>query len=270
MSRHNERPSDSGPAIVVDKVSVRYASGQWALENVSLTLESSSICALLGINGSGKSTLCKAIMGFLPPASGRVAIFKHAVRHAQRRNIMAYVPQVEEIDWDFPVSVYDVVMMGRQGRMGFLRIPARADRVAVETSLARVGIADLAKRQIGALSGGQKKRVFLARALAQESRIMVLDEPFTGVDATTENAIIDILKQLRDEGMTILVVTHNLSVVPEYCDTVAMINRNLIAFGKTEHVFTPANLAQAFGGVLRQFPLDLLAQEREPVQEHLP
>lgn len=263
----NDQRHDGEVAISVDHLSVRYPGGLRALEDVSVQLPSGSICGVLGTNGSGKSTLCKAIMGLLAPSAGRVTVFNDSVRRAQRRNLIAYVPQIEEVDWDFPVSVRDVVMMGRQGRMGLLRIPSRSDREIVAASMARVGVAELAERQIGALSGGQKKRVFLARALAQQSRIMVLDEPFTGVDVTTENAIIAILRQLRAEGMTMLVVTHNLGVVPEYCDRVMMIDRGLVASGPTAEVFTRDNLARTFGGVLRQLPLDLFAAGRGAIQE---
>ena len=155
------------------------------------------------------------------------------------------------MDWQFPVSVYDVVMMGRYGYMNFLRVPSAKDKQKVQEAMERVSIAHLADRQIGELSGGQKKRVFLARSLAQESKIILLDEPFTGVDVKTENAIIELLKQLRDSGHLILVSTHNLSTVPSFCDQAVMINRTVLATGSIEQTFTPENLERVFGGVLR-------------------
>jgi manganese/iron transport system ATP-binding protein len=185
------------------------------------------------------------------------------VHLALKDNLIAYVPQTEEVDWNFPVSVRDVVMMGRYGYMNFLRIPRAADRTAVEESLRRVQMWEFRDRQIGELSGGQRKRVFLARALAQDGRIILLDEPFTGVDVKTEEAIIALLGELRDEGCIILVSTHNLGSVPEFCDQVILINRSIIASGPTAEVFTEENLARTFGGVLRQFQF-----ERSTIQDH--
>jgi manganese/iron transport system ATP-binding protein len=177
------------------------------------------------------------------------------VHQALKRNLVAYVPQAEEVDWSFPVLVEDVVMMGRYGHMGFLRRPAPADRAAVDTALARVGLSDLRKRQIGELSGGQKKRVFLARALAQDGQVILLDEPFTGVDVKTEEAIITLLRELRAEGRVMLVSTHNLGSVPEFCDRTVLVKGTVLAHGPTETTFTRANLERAFGGVLRHITL---------------
>jgi manganese/iron transport system ATP-binding protein len=236
----------------VDGLTVAYANGNVALREATFRLEAGSITALVGINGSGKSTLFRSIMGLIRPVSGRIRIAGDTVQAAQRRNWVAYVPQSEEVDWNFPVSVRDVVMQGRYGYMHILRIPRREDRAAVAAALARVGMADYAERQIGELSGGQKKRVFLARALAQEGRVILLDEPFTGVDVTTEGAIIALLRDLRDEGRIILVSTHNLGSVPTFCDHVVLINRTVLAAGPTEQVFTHDNLMQAFGGALRR------------------
>lgn len=237
-------------SLIVKDVNVRYNNGHIALHDVTFSLQGGTICALLGVNGSGKSTLFKSIMGLVNP-QGSIEICQMPVSQALKRNLVAYVPQSEEVDWQFPVSVYDVVMMGRYGYMNFLRIPNATDKQKVREAMERVNIAHLAQRQIGELSGGQKKRVFLARALAQESQIILLDEPFTGVDVGTENAIIELLKQLRDEGHLILVSTHNLSTVPSFCDQAVMINRTVLATGSIETTFTPENLEKVFGGVLR-------------------
>jgi len=243
-------------AIDVRDVTVTYPNGNVALRDATFHLEAGTICALVGVNGSGKSTLFKAIMGFVRPARGDVTISGRPVREAQRQNLVAYVPQAEEVDWTFPVSVWDVVMMGRYGYMNFLRIARAEDRRVVKESLERVGMADFRDRQIGELSGGQKKRVFLARALAQGAQVILLDEPFTGVDVQTEAAIIDLLRDLRTAGKIVLVSTHNLGSVPEFCDHVALINRTVLACGPIDEVFTEDNLAKAFGGVLRHFRFD--------------
>ncbi len=237
----------------VDRVTVSYPNGHVGLRDASFTLEAGTICALVGINGSGKSTLFKAIMGIVRPAAGRVQIADRTVHEALKANLVAYVPQAEEVDWSFPVSVEDVVMMGRYGYMNFLRIPRAEDRRIVEESLRRVDMWEYRERQIGELSGGQRKRVFLARALAQQGRVILLDEPFTGVDVNTELAIIALLRELRAEGRIMLVSTHNLGSVPEYCDHVVLIKRTVLAAGPTADVYTEENLLNAFGGVLRHF-----------------
>ena len=244
-----------GDGISAQGVTVTYRNGVTALKDVSFTIPRGSISALVGINGSGKSTLFKAIMGFLPLAGGSISLLGRPAREVLDEVKVAYVPQAEEVDWNFPVLVEDVVMMGRYGHMGFLRIASTRDRDLVTRSLERVGMAKHRKRQIGELSGGQKKRVVLARALAQESEVILLDEPFTGVDVKTEMAIIELLAKLRDEGKVMLVSTHNLGSVPEFCDRTILINRTILASGPTPQVFTPANLEMAFGGVLRHFVL---------------
>jgi manganese/iron transport system ATP-binding protein len=240
-----------------------YANGHLALHDATFHLASGTICALVGVNGSGKSTLFKSIMGFLKPKAGKVSISGMPVQEVLKRNLVAYVPQSEEVDWQFPVSVWDVVMMGRYGAMNFLRIPRAVDKARVEESLKRVSMWDFRDRQIGELSGGQKKRVFLARALAQGGRVILLDEPFTGVDVKTEEEIIALLGELRKEGCIILVSTHNLGSVPEFCDQVVLINRTVLAYGPTSEVFTEENLTAAFGGVLRQFHFD-----ESTIQDH--
>ncbi|MEZ5764097.1 MAG: manganese/iron ABC transporter ATP-binding protein [Xanthobacteraceae bacterium] len=244
-----------GASISVRGLAVTYNNGLTAVHDASFEIEPGTICALVGVNGSGKSTIFKAIMGFVRPAAGEVRLCGWPVEQAIRRNLVAYVPQSEEIDWNFPVLVEDVVMMGRYGHMNFLRMPSRADRYKVDAALERVGMSAFRHRQIGELSGGQKKRVFLARALAQEGRIILLDEPFTGVDVKTETAIISLLRELRAAGQVILISTHNLGSVPEFCDQVVLLNRTVLASGPTAQVFTQKNLERAFGGVLRHFNL---------------
>jgi manganese/iron transport system ATP-binding protein len=237
-------------------VTVTYRNGLTALRAASFEVPKGSITALVGVNGAGKSTLFKAIMGFVPVARGEIEILGLTVREALRRNIVAYVPQAEEVDWAFPVLVQDVVMMGRYGHMGLLRRAKAADHAAVSDALDRVGMSAYRTRQIGELSGGQRKRVFLARALAQEGQVILLDEPFTGVDVQTEEAIIGLLRDLRDEGRVMLVSTHNLGSVPEFCDRTILVKGTVLGYGPTETTFTQANLEAAFGGVLRHFVLE--------------
>lgn len=250
------QPADTAlGAIAVRGLSVTYPNGFTAVRDANFQLDPGTICALVGVNGSGKSTIFKAIMGFVRPSHGEVKLCGLPVEDAIKKNIVAYVPQSEDVDWNFPVLVETVVMMGRYGHMNFLRMPSRADRYKVDQALERVGMSAYRNRQIGELSGGQKKRVFLARSLAQEGRIILLDEPFTGVDVKTETAIIGLLRELRDSGHLILVSTHNLGSVPDFCDQVVLINRTVLAAGPTAEVFTQKNLERAFGGVLRNFQL---------------
>jgi len=249
--REQQRSGDGICGIEASNLSVIYRNGNIALEDANFHIPTSTICALVGINGSGKSTLFKAIMGFVPLSIGRVSILGQPAGKMLSRNTVAYVPQNEEVDWNFPVLVEDVVMMGRYGHMGLLRIPSNSDKLKVDNALERVGMTDYRKRQIGELSGGQKKRVFLARALAQEGKVILLDEPFTGVDVNSEDAIIELLRSLRDDGHVILVSTHNLGSVPQFCDQVILINQTVLDFGETESVFTQQNLHRAFGGTLR-------------------
>ncbi len=253
---------DAGGGISVQGVTVTYRNGHTALRDATFEIPTGTITALVGINGSGKSTLFKAIMGFVRGSQGSISVLRRSVNEALKKNLIAYVPQSEDIDWNFPVLVEDVVMMGRYGHMGMMRIAKPADRQAVSDALARVGMTDFRKRQIGELSGGQKKRVFLARALAQDGRVILLDEPFTGVDVKTEEAIITLLRDLRDEGRVILVSTHNLGSVPEFCDRTVLLNRTVLAYGLTRDTFTQENLERAFGGVLRHFKLDAPGEGR--------
>ncbi|MCC1491502.1 manganese/iron ABC transporter ATP-binding protein [Cognatishimia sp. F0-27] len=246
-------PSDDG--LSARDVTVTYRNGHTALWNASFAIPRGTVTALVGVNGAGKSTLFKAIMGFVPVAQGEISLFGMPVRDALKRNLVAYVPQSEDVDWAFPVLVEDVVMMGRYGHMGFLRRPAPRDRAAVREALERVDMLDFRKRQIGELSGGQRKRVFLARALAQDSQVILLDEPFTGVDVKTEEQIVTLMRALRREGRVMLVSTHNLGSVPEFCDRTVLVKGTVLAHGLTEDVFTRSNLEMAFGGVLRHFTL---------------
>ncbi|MBB4304756.1 manganese/iron transport system ATP-binding protein [Rhodobium orientis] len=245
----------TGSGILAENVTVTYRNGHTALFKASFEIPRGTVTALVGVNGAGKSTLFKAIMGFLPLATGDIRLLGRTVKQALSENLVAYVPQSEEVDWAFPVLVEDVVMMGRYGHMGFLRRPRAADRAAVDEALSRVNMTEFRHRQIGELSGGQRKRVFLARALAQEGRVILLDEPFTGVDVKTEEQIVALLRELRDEGRVMLVSTHNLGSVSEFCDRTVLVKATVLAYGPTETTFTRTNLEKAFGGVLRHFTL---------------
>lgn len=244
------------PSLSVKDLDVAYANGTVAMRSASFDLQGGTICALAGPNGAGKSTLFKSIMGVLKPRHGSIHINGMPVAEALKRKLLAYVPQADEVDWTFPLLVEDVVMMGRYGHMNALRLPRGEDRKAVDEALARVELSDLRKRQIGELSGGQKRRMFLARALAQGSPVILLDEPFTGVDVNTEEQIIALLRALRDAGRLMLVSTHNLGSIPDYCDRVILVNKRVVAAGPTADVFTEAALREAFGGVLRHFRLE--------------
>jgi manganese/iron transport system ATP-binding protein len=242
-------------SIDVEGLTVRYPNGVTAIRDATFRLKAGTISGLVGVNGSGKSTLFKTLMGFLTPASGHVRIAGLPVEAALAAGVVAYVPQSEDVDWNFPVLVEDVVMMGRYGHMGLMRRPTKTDHTAVDAALARVGMLELRHRQIGELSGGQKKRVFLARSMAQDASVLLLDEPFTGVDVKTETAIVGLLRELRDAGALVLVSTHNLGSVPDFCDEVVLFNRGVLAYGPTDTTFTEANLAKAFGGALRHVRL---------------
>jgi manganese/zinc/iron transport system ATP- binding protein len=235
------------PILDVHDVTVAYHRKP-VLWDVDWTLREPGLVGIIGPNGAGKSTLMKAILGLVPMASGRVEVFGQAA--ARQRKRIGYVPQRESVDWDFPVSVLDVVLMGTYGRLGWIRRPGRADRAWAMECLERVGLANLASRQIGQLSGGQQQRTFLARALAQRADLYFMDEPMAGVDAATEEIIFALLKELRGGGKAVIVVHHDLRTVPRYFDQVVLLNMRLVASGPTAEVFTPDNLRKTYGGRL--------------------
>jgi len=228
----------------IEKIRVDY-NGVPALLEVSFQIPHGARVAVVGPNGAGKSTLFKALVGLIPLQSGQ--IFIHSLPLGHHKDCVAYIPQRGEVDWRFPVTVMDVVMMGRFGQMGWVQAPARIDREIVQTSLRQMGIEDLARRSISDLSGGQQQRVFLARALTQQPHIILMDEPFTGVDATTQEATMHLLDHLRQQKVTVLISTHDLALAAARFDSILLLNKRLLAFGKPEDVLTTEHLAQAFG-----------------------
>lgn len=240
-------------AIDVEGVTVRYGD-VLALDDVSVTVRAGAVTGLIGMNGSGKSTLFKAITGMVRPDSGSVLLNGTRPAQARQRGLVGYVPQSEDVDWAFPVSVRDVVMMGRYGHQGPTRRVRPADRIAVDEALERVELTEYADRQIGQLSGGQKKRAFVARGIAQDAWIMLLDEPFAGVDKRSEATIVDLLRALADDGRTVLVSTHDLHALPRLADDAVLLLRSILFHGPVDEALTPERLALAFG-------LDVLRQE---------
>jgi manganese/zinc/iron transport system ATP- binding protein len=238
---------NSPPILDVHDVTVAYHRRP-VLWNIDWTLHEPALVGIVGPNGAGKSTLLKAILGLTPLTSGQVSMFGEPLDRV--RNRVAYVPQRESVDWDFPVNVLDVVLMGAYGRLGWFRRPGAAERKTAYECLEKVGLADFASRQIGQLSGGQQQRTFLARALAQQADLYFLDEPFAGIDAASEHAILNLLRQLRDQGKTACVVHHDLRAVPSYFDHVLLLNVRLLASGPTSDVFTEDNLRKTYGGRL--------------------
>lgn len=234
---------ETSPALELVNASVRYGNIT-ALDDLSLTVHSGDQIAVIGPNGAGKSTLFDLITGIQKPTSGRADVYG---TDPNGHICIGYVPQRSKIDWRFPVNVFDVVMMGRVGRIGLFRWPSQHDRAAVERALNDVGIMDLAKRQISELSGGQQQRVFLARALAQETQLLLLDEPFTGLDIPSQDSLLEILSQLQAQGMTMLVSTHDLNQAVEQFAHVLLLNRRIVSFGTPQDVLTPANLSTAYG-----------------------
>ncbi len=236
---------DRVPALSVRDLTVAYRDKP-VLWDIDLTVPSGVLVAIVGPNGAGKTTLIKAVLGLLPTAAGQVLVFDKP--YARQRDRVAYVPQRGSVDWDFPASVLDVVLMGLYGKIGWIRRPGRADHQKAMTALEQVGMEAFASRQISQLSGGQQQRVFLARALVQDADLYLMDEPFQGVDATTERAIVSLMHGLRARGKTVLVVHHDLQTVADYFDHVMLLNIRCIASGPVESVFTEENLRLTYGG----------------------
>lgn len=240
------------------------------LYGIDLTIPKGKLVGVVGPNGAGKSTLIKAVMGLVQPASGWIKVFGQPFKKAVAR--IGYVPQRESVDWDFPVNVSDVVMMGRCGQVGLFRRPGRKDREIVKDCLDKVNMLPYAGRQISNLSGGQQQRVFLARALAQESDLYFMDEPFAGVDAATESAIMKLLQELKDNGKTIVVVHHDLPTAREYFDMLVLLNMRVVAFGPVEETFTQDLLQKTYGGRLTILSevADSVAREGGPARMEKP
>jgi len=218
------------------------------LRDISFQVPHGARVAVVGPNGAGKSTLFKALVGLLPMKSGRILI--HGLELGLHKDCVAYVPQREEVDWKFPVTVTDVVMMGRYGKLGWFKRPSREDRAAVRESLEQMGVAPLEKKSIGELSGGQQQRVFLARALSQEPHILLMDEPFTGVDVTTQDATLNLLDTLRERQVTAIISTHDLNLASNRFDFILLLNKRVVAFGQPGEVMRQENLSRAFGNSL--------------------
>ncbi|RIK73985.1 MAG: manganese ABC transporter ATP-binding protein [Planctomycetota bacterium] len=235
------------PALEIHDMTVAYHRRP-VLWDIDLAVPEGKLVGVIGPNGAGKTTLIKAVLGLTPLASGKVEIYGRPYR--QQRRLVGYVPQRESVDWDFPVTVRDVVLMGCYGRLGWFRRPGRAERQIADRCLEQVGMTSFARRQISQLSGGQQQRVFLARALAEEAKIYFLDEPFAGVDAATESAIVNLLQSMRHSGKTVFVVHHDLQTVREYFDYVILLNLRLVACGPVAETFTPDNLHKTYGGRL--------------------
>jgi manganese transport system ATP-binding protein len=233
-------------ALEVEDVTVRYGDVV-ALDGATLRLRTGRVCALIGVNGSGKSTLMRTVIGLERPERGRVLIEGRAPDRVRREAVVAYVPQSEQVDWDFPLTVRDVVLTGRYNRLGPMRRAGRQDHLCVDAALEQVGLSELADRQIGRLSGGQRKRAFVARAIAQEARLLLLDEPFAGVDRGSQETLVTLLRRLAADGATVLVSTHDLVAVPDLADEAVLLMRRVIAHGPPAEVLAPETLAQAFG-----------------------
>jgi manganese/zinc/iron transport system ATP- binding protein len=244
-SRDETATGENPLAIEVTDLTVAY-SERPVLWDIDLSVPSGILMAVVGPNGAGKTTMIKAILGLVPPAAGQVLIFGRPYR--EQRRLVGYVPQRGSVDWDFPTTVFDLVMMGRYGSLGWVKRPGRRERILASEALEKVGMTAYARRQISQLSGGQQQRAFLARALVQDAQVYFMDEPFQGVDATTERAIVALLQELREAGKTVVVVHHDLQTVPDYFDWVTLLNVRRIASGPVPEVFTAENLRLAYGG----------------------
>lgn len=243
--------------VELDNVTVAYHKKP-VLQDISLQVPEGKLIGIIGPNGAGKSTLIKTILGLVPRASGDISIY--GKDYKDQRTRIGYVPQRGSVDWDFPTSALDVVLMGRYGRIGLLKRPKKADVEMAKVALAKVGMLDYAKRQISQLSGGQQQRVFLARALCQNADIYFMDEPFAGVDAATERAIMTLLAELKEKGKTVLVVHHDLQTAEDYFDWILLLHLRKIAFGPVENVFTIENLQKTYGGRLTFLKDKVLAE----------
>lgn len=255
------------PVVEIHDLTVSYERKP-VLWNIDLSIPKGSLVGIIGPNGAGKSTLIKAVMGLLPLSSGYVKLMNKNLNEV--RDKVSYVPQRESVDWDFPISVFEVVLMGRYGKMGLLHRPSKKDKEIASQSLEQVGMSAFASRQISQLSGGQQQRVFLARALAQEADLYLMDEPFVGVDAATESAIITLLRKMREEGKTVIVVHHDLQSAAEYFDWVVLLNMRLVASGQTKTTLTTALLEETYGGRLTVLSEvgDLLKKAQFPSREN--
>ncbi|PWU04317.1 MAG: manganese ABC transporter ATP-binding protein [Verrucomicrobia bacterium] len=236
--------------LVIEHLSASYDRNP-VISDINLKIPAGNIVGIVGPNGAGKSTLIKAVMGLIPQYSGKIYVFGQPFKKALKH--VGYMPQRENIDWDFPVNVYDVVMMGRYQKLGLFRTPGKKDREIVEACIEKVDLTEFKERQISDLSGGQQQRVFLARALAQESDLYFMDEPFAGVDAKTERAIMAVLQELRNQGKTLIVIHHDLATVKDHFDYIVLINHKIIADGPIKEVFTLENLEKTYGGNLHLF-----------------
>ncbi|MGD2353281.1 manganese ABC transporter ATP-binding protein MntB [Bacillus subtilis] len=243
--------------VELDNVTVAYHKKP-VLQDISLQVPEGKLIGIIGPNGAGKSTLIKTILGLVPRASGDISIY--GKDYKDQRTRIGYVPQRGSVDWDFPTSALDVVLMGRYGRIGLLKRPKKADVEMAKAALAKVGMLDYAKRQISQLSGGQQQRVFLARALCQNADIYFMDEPFAGVDAATERAIMTLLAELKEKGKTVLVVHHDLQTAEDYFDWILLLHLRKIAFGPAENIFTIENLQKTYGGRLTFLKDKVLAE----------
>jgi len=252
LTHHYAQHQPGTPILAVSGLTVRY-DGHVALDDVTFDLHPGEQVAIVGPNGAGKSTLLKAIAGVLAPTSGTVTVYGH---RPGGHICIAYVPQRSAVDWQFPVTVSDVVLMGRIGMLGLFRHPGKRDHAYVRECLDLVGIADLAKRQINALSGGQQQRMFIARALAQEAALMLMDEPLTGLDVPSQEGIFQVLGALRQRDVTVMLSTHDLDQAAEHFDRTMLLNRRLLDFGKPDAVFTPERLLEAYGGHLHLLPVN--------------
>lgn len=244
-------PNRNLPAIAVQQMSAGYPGDRFTVENITFSVETGERVAVIGPNGAGKSTLFKAIVGLIPMSKGGVSIHGEDCRTSH--SLVGYVPQHNEIDWNFPATVGDVVMMGRARQMGWLRWPRRHDWIAVEDVLNQVGMLHLMNRQIGQLSGGQKRRVFIARALAQNADVLLLDEPFNGIDVAAEEEIMETLDMLRQRQVTVILATHDMDMAASHFDKMLLLKNTVLAYGTPDDVFTPTNLKVAYGGRVSVF-----------------